>query len=62
MKYTNWDHKADQRALFSIHYKRVGRIMGVAIFESFSFSIIIPFNFDNSLTLYDDILIKSNPK
>ncbi len=36
--------------------------MGVAIFESFSISILIFFNLDNFSILYDDILIKSNSK
>ncbi len=42
--------------------KRVGRIMGVAIFESLAFSIIIFFNLDNISTLYNDIIIKPNSK
>ncbi len=42
--------------------KRVGRIMVVSIFEAFYFSIIIFFNLDKFLTLYNDILIKSNSK
>ncbi len=57
-----WDCKADQMCCFPFTDKRIGKIMGVAIFESFSFSMIIFFNLDNFSTLYNDILIKSNSK
>ncbi len=52
--------KVTRGSCFPFIDKRVGRIMEVAIFESFS--IISGFNFDNFSTLYDDILIKSNSK
>ncbi len=42
--------------------KRVGRIMEVAIFESFFFPWLSFSNLDNFSTSYDGILIKSNSK